>query len=254
VTISHYHHDHCTPTYTDYIWNYSDREVARHIYREKMVLAKDYRTTINTSQRRRGWMLKKAIKDHVRDFVVADKQTFVFGDTTLRFSSPVPHGNVNTPLGWVLMLTVEHNCFCFIHTSDVQGPISEETLATILAQRPNIVYVGGPPLYLRNYRISDESLNRAVKNLTKLVEKTQTIILDHHLLRDEMWRDATKMVFQTATRQHHKVVTAAEFLDEPTENLEARRRTLYQKEPPSAAFNQWKSLPWRKRQRVKPPL
>jgi predicted metallo-beta-lactamase superfamily hydrolase len=37
VTISHYHYDHCTPTYTDYVWNYSDREVARNIYQKKVV-------------------------------------------------------------------------------------------------------------------------------------------------------------------------------------------------------------------------
>jgi predicted metallo-beta-lactamase superfamily hydrolase len=254
VTISHYHHDHCTPTYTDYVWNYSDREVARHIYQEKMVLAKDYRTNINASQRRRGWMLKKAIQDHVRDFVVADEQIFVFGDTSLQFSSPVPHGEANTPLGWVLMLTVEHNHFRFIHTSDVQGPISDETLAILLAQRPNLVYVGGPPLYLLNYRITNENLDRAMKNLTKLIEMVPTVILDHHLLRDETWRDASKMVFQTAQKRHHKVVTAAEFLNESDGSLEARRRTLYQNEPPAEAFNQWKTLPWRKRQRVKPPL
>jgi predicted metallo-beta-lactamase superfamily hydrolase len=210
--------------------------------------------SINASQRRRGWMLNKTIKDHVRGFVAADEQVFVFGDTSLQFSSPVPHGEANTPLGWVLMLTVEHNRFRLIHTSDVQGPISDETLAIIIGQRPNLVYVGGPPLYLLNYRITNENLDRGVKNLTTLVEKTPTVILDHHLLRDKTWRDITKMVFQTAQKSHHKVVTAAEFLNESDESLEARRRTLYQNEPPSEAFNQWKTLPWRKRLQVKPPL
>jgi predicted metallo-beta-lactamase superfamily hydrolase len=102
--------------------------------------------------------------------------------------------------------------------------------------------------------MTTEALERAVKNLTKLVEKTQTVILDHHLLRDETWRACVQIVFQTAKTKHHEVVTAAEFLDETTENLEARRRTLYNEEPPSEAFNQWKKLPWEKRRHVKPPI
>ena len=59
ITISHYHFDHITPAYTDYVWNLSNFDVARQIYTNKTILAKDTRASINPSQRRRGWMLKK---------------------------------------------------------------------------------------------------------------------------------------------------------------------------------------------------
>jgi len=254
VTISHYHFDHSTPTYTDYVWNFSDLEAARQIYREKVVLAKDTRSNVNASQRRRGWMLKSIIKDWVKDFIAADGQTFIFGDTSLRFSLPVPHGEIDTPLGWVLMLTVEHEGVRVVHASDVQGPISSETLEMLIAQRPNLVYVGGPPLYLLNYRLASSVLERGLKNIGKLAEKTPTVILDHHLLRAEGWREVSKTVFEAARKTGHEIVTAASFICEENDTLESRREMLYEDEPPSEAFNRWTALQEEKRRREKPPI
>ncbi|MFH0749055.1 MAG: MBL fold metallo-hydrolase [Candidatus Bathyarchaeota archaeon] len=59
VTISHYHYDHCTPTYIDRTWTFSDSETAHRIYGKKIILAKNIRNNINPRQRRRGWILKK---------------------------------------------------------------------------------------------------------------------------------------------------------------------------------------------------
>ncbi len=254
VTISHYHYDHGTPTFTDYEWNFSSLDIARQIYSGKTILAKDARANINASQRRRGWMLEKAVKDWAKEITYADGRTFAFGGTRLTFSAPVFHGETDTQFGWVLMLTVEYEDARIVHASDVQGPISEIALESILAQRPSLVYVGGPPLYLMNYRVSGSTIERGMRNLEKLAEEVPTVIFDHHLLRDAKWREAAAPIFDAASRAGHRVVTAAGFLGEEDQLLEARRKTLYRDEPPSEAFNRWLALPPHKRSQTRPPI
>jgi predicted metallo-beta-lactamase superfamily hydrolase len=254
VTISHYHFDHATPTFVDYVWNFSDLEVALQIYREKIILAKGIRSNINASQRRRGWMLKNAIKDSVKEFIEADNRTFTFGDTKLSFSQPVPHGEADTPLGWVLILTVEHEDDRVICASDVQGPIFDRTLEIIIAQHPSLVYLGGPPIYLSDYRIPSSILEHGLMNASKLVEEVPTVIFDHHLLRSEKWRETSHMIFEAALKVDHRIATAASFIGEEEKTLESRRNTVYADEPPLLAFNKWLKLPEEKRRCTKPPL
>lgn len=254
VTISHYHFDHSTPTYTDYVWNFSSFDIAKQIYADKIILAKDARASINASQRRRGWMLKKMVGDLVKAFEVADGKTFLFGKTKLKFSKPVFHGEENTPLGWVLMLTIEYEGEKVTHASDVQGPILDETLETILSEFSKLVYVGGPPLYLMDYRVKANIVKQGLENLSKLVERVPTVILDHHLLRAEAWRESLRSVFEVAGRVDHRVMTVAEFLGEPNNFLEFRRRELYEAEKPSENFMKWSSLPALKQKEIMPPI
>lgn len=254
VTISHYHFDHATPTYTDYVWNFSDFNIAKHIYNNKIVLAKDIRASINPSQRRRGWMLKKTIKSFVKDFKVADNQTFIFGKTKLKFSEPVYHGEENTPLGWVIMLTIEYEDKKIMHASDIQGPIFDKTLSIIFAENPQVVYIGGPPLYLIDYRVKRNILKEGIDNLTKLVEVVPTVILDHHLLRAEDWNNFLKPTFEVARKFKHKLVTAAEFLGKQNNFLEFKRAELYENEKPSEIFMKWAHLPPSKQMKMIPPI
>lgn len=254
VTISHYHFDHSTPTYTDYVWNFSSLDVAKRIYSDKIILAKDARSFINASQRRRGWMLRKMVKDFVKDFRIADDQTFTFGKTKLKFSKPVFHGEANTSLGWVLMLTVDCEGEKVMHASDVQGPVLDETSDVILAENPSLVYVGGPPLYLIDYWVEASAVAKGIENLAKLVERVPTVILDHHLLRAKEWKDSLKPVFESAEKNQHSVVTAAEFLGESNNFLEFRRRELYETEKPSERFMKWTALSPSKQMGTIPPL
>lgn len=254
ISISHYHFDHITPTYTDYVWNLSNFDVARQIYANKTVLAKDTRAFINPSQRRRGWMLKKTMSNLFKAFEVADGKTFTYGKTRLKFSKPVFHGEENTPLGWVLMLSIEFEGQKVMHTSDVEGPILDKTLEIILSESPSIVYVGGPPLYLVGYKVNEDIMKHGLENLSKLVERIPTVVLDHHLLRAEMWRESLNFLFEVAERVGHKVVTAAEFLGESNNFLEFRRRELYESEKPSESFMKWSSLQMLKKKEVMPPI
>jgi len=254
ITISHYHFDHHTPSYIDWFTNWSSPEVAKKIYEGKLVLAKSYRSMVNASQRRRGWMFKKTGGSYAKSLEVADGRTFKFGETKLKFSEPVFHGPENSELGWVLMVTIEFAGEKIVFASDVQGPMYTPTLNKILAENPQLVLVGGPPTYLAGFRVKDEYIEMGMRNLRSLVESVPTTILEHHTLRDEKWRSLSQPIFDAATERGHKVLTAAEFSGTTNNFLEFRRRQLFEMEPPSSDFEKWMKLPLQKRKLKKPPI
>ncbi|UCH32176.1 MAG: hypothetical protein JSV05_01960, partial [Candidatus Bathyarchaeota archaeon] len=144
ITISHYHFDHHTPSFEDWVCNWTSTQTARQIYQEKVVLAKDYRTFVNASQRRRGWVFRKTGGRFAKKFLLADGKTFSFNDTKIKFSRPVFHGSLNSPLGWVVMTTIEHQDEKVMFSSDVQGPMDNSTTEFILSEKPQMLIVGGP--------------------------------------------------------------------------------------------------------------
>ena len=253
VTVSHYHFDHHTPSYTDWCYNWSSEEVARQIYEGKVVLAKSYRSNINYSQRRRGWVFAKTGGSYAKELNYADGKVFRFGATRLRFSKPVFHGPENSQLGWLLMVSIEYEDEKLLFTSDVQGPMANSTLKLILTLNPQMMIIGGPPTYLGGL-VSQENVQRGLQNLERLVEKIPLTILDHHFLRDENWRRLAQPIFDSASKAGHKVVTAAEFLEKQNNLLESRRKQLFEAEPPSQEFNKWMKLSPQKRKLVKPPI
>ena len=253
VTISHYHFDHHTPSFIDWCYNWSSKEAARQIYEGKIVLAKNYRSKINFSQRRRGWMFSKTGGSYAKELNYADGKVFEFGETKLRFSEPVFHGSENSKLGWLLMVTVEHEDERLLYTSDVQGPMYNATLKLILAQNPQMIIIGGPPTYLGGL-VNQEDVQLGIKNLERLAEKIPLTILDHPLLRDEKWRQLSQPIFDSASKAGHRVVTAAEFLKKQDNLLECQRKKLFEVEPPSSEFNKWMKLPRLKRKLIKPPM
>jgi len=254
VTLSHYHFDHHTPSYTDWFCNWSSSDVAKKIYGEKLVLAKSYRSMVNFSQRRRGWMFKKTGGSYAERLEMADSRTFEFGDTKLKFSDPVFHGPENSELGWILMTTVECNDEKVLFASDVQGPMYNPTLDMILTERPQLVIMGGPPTYLAGFRVRDEHVQQGMQNLESLVKRVPTTILEHHTLRDEKWRTLSHPIFDAASKMGHKFVTAAEFAGKENNLLEFRRRQLFESEQPSPDFEKWMKLPQLKRKLIRPPI
>lgn len=254
VTISHYHFDHHTPSYTDWFCNWSSADVAKKIYEGKLVLVKNYRSMVNFSQRRRGWLFKKTGGSYAERLETADSRTFDFGDTKLKFSDPVFHGPENSALGWILMVTVECGDERVLFASDVQGPMYNPTLDIILAEKPQLVIMGGPPTYLAGFRVKEEHVKQGMQNLESLVRSVPTTILEHHALRDEKWRNLSQPIFDAASEVVHKVVTAAEFAGKENNLLEFRRRQLFEMEPPNSRFKKWMKLPQRKRKLTKPPI
>jgi len=254
LTISHYHYDHHTPNYVDTVWCGSSPEEARSIYAGKIVMAKDIRSHVNMSQRRRGWLFQRISNKFIKRLEVADGRTFRFNETELRFSEPVFHGEENSELGWVLMLVIQRREQKILHASDVQGPVSKATLETILSENPNLLIVGGQPLYLVGSKISAAMIEQGFQNLQRIVRSVPVTILDHHIIRSEGWRDQAKKVFEEAEKHQNRLVTAAEYAGKENTPLECRRRTLYEEEPPTRDFLRWTRIPVAERKKTAPPI
>lgn len=240
TTISHYHFDHHTPSFEDWVVNWTEEgETARQIYQNKIILAKNPKENINASQRQRAWMFKKTGGKLGKSLEAADGKTFNYGETSLRFSEAVAHGSEDSMLGWVTMAIIEHNNERFMFAADIQGPMSTNTLELILAAKPTTIMLGGPPLYLGGFRVELEQLEHGLRNLERVVEVVPLVILEHHALRDEAWRPKMDAVFQKASQVGHKILTAAEYAGKENLFLESKRKQLYRDHPPSAEFKQW---------------
>jgi len=256
VTLSHYHFDHHTPSYEDWLCNWTEAaETARQIYEGKTVLLKNPKEKINYSQRRRGWMFQKTGGKFAVKLEIADGKTFIFGKATkVRFSEPVFHGPENSALGWILMTIIEYQGEKFMFAPDVQGPMSTQTLTIIKCENPQLIMIGGPPLYLARFRVDEEQIRVGMKNLEEVVKSVPCTIVEHHILRDEGWREKTKSVFDKACDVGCKVLTAAEFLGKENAFLEARRKKLFIENPPSKEFEKWTRESLKAKKSAKPPI
>ena len=256
VTISHYHFDHHTPSYEDWLVNWTEGgETARQIYEGKRVFLKNPREKINPSQRHRAWLFQKTGGKHARTLEKADGQVFRFGkDSIIRFSEPVTHGPEGAHLGWVIMAEVECDGEKFMFAPDVQGPMSTHVLELIFTSKPQVAMVGGPPFYLGGLKVEETQLQRGLLNLGRLVKAVPLTILDHHALRDASWQDRTKQVYKEAASVGHKIMTAAEYAGEANLPLESRRTQLYIDDPPSKEFERWMHEGLRNQKCPKPPL
>jgi predicted metallo-beta-lactamase superfamily hydrolase len=254
LTLSHYHHDHFTPNFTDTTWLASSASEARDIYHGKTMLVKDARSSTNVSQRRRGWIFQSYCRKIQAEIIVADGKSFDYGETKVRFSPALPHGEDSTELGSVLATVIESGSEKFIHASDIQGPISETALQFILSERPSAVIVGGPPTYLAGYKASEDSIKRGMSNLAMIAKKVPLVVVDHHLLRAQESLQELSVISAEVKPLGGSIMTAAEYIGEQPRLLEANRRKLYEENPPSRQFIKWTKLNKEKQRLVKPPL
>ena len=254
IAISHYHFDHHTPSFEDWLCNWTDAEIAHQVYRDKIVLAKNHRVDVNASQRRRGWVFKKTGGKFAKKVEFADGRSFNFGNTKLKFSTPVFHGEQDTPLGWVIILIVECEGEKVVFASDVQGPMLIDTMTMILDDQPQLLIISGPPTYLEGIYVNEQQLQRGIRNLKTLVKNIPLTIIEHHLLRDIQWRESAAQVFESAKAAGNKVLSAAEFLGKEENLFEARRKQLFEENPPDQEFKSWSKLPQSKQRKLKPPI
>jgi hypothetical protein len=230
LTVSHYHFDHYVPNFENWLWIWSSPELAAELYTGKLILAKDISSNINASQRKRGYMFRKLNLKLAKEIRVADGRTFKFGKTSLEFSKPVYHGPAGSKLGFVLMLTIRTPGCCLIHSPDAQGPMYDEPLQLILAQKPDMVLMGGPPIYLA-FKLDSEDLAVAQRNLAVLAERVPQLVVDHHLLRSPDYLEYLKPARDVAERAGNRVLTAAELVGQKPQLLEAQRKELHKQEP-----------------------
>jgi predicted metallo-beta-lactamase superfamily hydrolase len=214
LIITHYHFDHFNPEEPE-------------IYRGKTVLIKDPKVRVNRTQQGRAAHFLSRLKGLPREVQVADDKRFSFGETAVRFSSPVFHGT-DPKRGYVVQVCVREEG-SFVHTSDVQGPSTKEQVDFVLQEDPQVVFCDGPVTYMLGKRYTVENLRRSLSNLSEIIEKTQVkkLVLDHHLLREMNWKRKLGEVFAAGTSRGVEVLTAAEFAGMKNDLLEARRRKLY---------------------------
>ena len=217
LIVTHYHYDHHDPNHPE-------------LYKAKRVFIKHPTENINKSQKSRVAFFLEAIKGLPKKIEISDGNTFLLGKTRIAFSKAVCHGT-NPRLGYVTEVSIKSNNEKFLHTSDVEGPSLENQIKFILEEKPDILFVDGPMTYMLGYRYSFKSLEISNNNLVKAMRETglQTLVLDHHFLRDLKYKTRIKPVYEAAEKYDVKVLTAAEFCGRKIEMLEALRRELYAK-------------------------
>ncbi len=220
--VSHYHEDHFR---TD-----------PGLYRGRRVWVKDPERLINAEQRLKAQAFWAEIKPVVAYLERAEGSYFEFADSTVKASPALPHGPDGSPFGYVTALTVNDGGFRFVFASDVQGPCSAIVKAYVIRERPDLLYLSGPPTYLES-RVGKAEIQRGIDFLLEIIDATGCqVILDHHALRDRHYREKLSRLYETG-----KVVSAAEYVGVAEELLEARRPELWARERKRAA------QPWSRR-------
>ncbi len=251
LSVSHYHFDHVRAGLLDWHYKFSSREDLQETFGGKKILAKDSREKINPSQRRRAFFFEKDLRG-LAEIEWADGRTFTFGNTTVSFSHPVPHGPDDSRLGYVLLTTVEYDGNRFVFAPDVQGPVSRKTLSYLLGQQADLMIVGGPPLYLKKF--SQKEIQDSLYGLTTLATSTETLVVDHHLMRSNEWVDWILPIQNAAERTENKVINMAELGGVSPKYLEAERNNLYEQKPPSEDFLDWLSASEEFKRENRPPI
>jgi len=218
IIITHYHYDHHDPN--------NDVE----IYEDKLVLIKHPTEFINWSQKRRAYYYLKKIEGLPSEIIYADGKSFEFGNTKIIISPPVPHGTT-TRLGWVIQVLIDDGKDRFLFSSDIQGAPLQEQLDFILKMNPTIAIIDGPSTYLLGRKVSEDDIKIAFKNLLKIARKTdiRELIVDHHFLRDLEWG---KWLEKWPKKRKKIIKTAADYIGQSINLLEANRKKLYEEYQP----------------------
>jgi len=219
IILTHYHYDH-----------HSTRHI--ELFKNKQLFIKDPSLNINRSQMWRAAYFLQSVQGLPKQIKPADGRRLQVGETTINFSPAVSHG-VDSKLGYVVEVNVKSGGESVLFTSDVQGPVREEQLKFILENAPQTLIVDGPPTYLLGGSFREDDLQLANQLLSKIMRSLvssglDTVILDHHLLRDLNYRERVKPVYGAGEELGVRLSTAAEFIGREVDMLEARRKELYQ--------------------------
>ncbi|MBD3186472.1 hypothetical protein GF325_06565 [Candidatus Bathyarchaeota archaeon] len=257
MMISHYHHDHFKPRLIDEAFIHTSPGLVKELYHGKEILLKSAKAHVGKNQKNRCKHFKQSVSRVAAGITDADGLRFTFGKTIVDFSWPVFHGEKGTRLGYVIMTRVKHGDECFVHAPDVQGPVVDSTMKFFTDVPPDVLFIGGPPFYLRK-SLHQFPFGRGIENAATLVTLATRVIYDHHCCRDEgnfhAFIDNIKQHAIAHGEKASEVSDAATFMNQKPAFLESMRDELYRKHPVSDNFKQWMSLEKRKRCRIAPPL
>ncbi|MBM1154629.1 hypothetical protein DRN94_001975 [archaeon] len=218
VVVTHYHYDHHAPWFPE-------------LYDGKELWLKDFEQNINPSQLRRARFWMHVLEDAGVEVRVrkADGKRFRRRGTSVSFSPPQPHG-YSDRLGFVIQVVVEEGGERVLFTSDIQGPVVAEHTRFIVRRRPDLIIADGPPTYLVGSRWPQQALTVVETQLLDLLKNLpdSSVVLDHHLVRDEAFRNRLARVYDFG---EGRIYTAAEFVGQENQLLEARRPRLFQEHP-----------------------
>ncbi len=224
---THYHADHYSLG-KNRPYEFTNQATANILYShpEKIILAKDPTQNINFTQKKRAsWLWRRK---NIPLFI-ADGNTYVFGQTRIVFSDPLPQGNVHSKQGWVVAVHISDNYGSTLNTSDVVGPGSDIALNFITKNEADLIIIDGPSTY--HPKQSPEDIERAFQRLS-MVNDIGSIIVDHHLLRDLEWK--------TQLKEHgilYDNITLASLLGLPPICLESKRSLLHDQSPLDSSFH-----------------
>ncbi|MBO3840402.1 MAG: MBL fold metallo-hydrolase [Candidatus Brockarchaeota archaeon] len=217
IVVTHYHYDH-----------HSSARFLEEIYGGRIVIVKDPENMINFNQRTRARIFLEKIRPIAAQVLTADGREYFFGETSLEFSRPVPHGP-DDHLGYVVELRVKDSSQSFLFTSDVQGFPLDSQIKFVIDKKPDVIFVDGPSTYMLGINYPVEALEASLRNIVKTMREAfpSTIILDHHLLRDLEWKKHLKDLLKEAEKIGVDLKSTAEYLNVEINQLEALRGSLY---------------------------
>ncbi|MEM0374032.1 MAG: hypothetical protein QXV69_05370 [Sulfolobaceae archaeon] len=225
LIITHYHYDHHDPGFI----------IPTDVYKEKIVIIKDPLNNINNSQRyRRAPRFLKSIKNIPKIIEIADGKEYRIGSTIISFSNAVPHG-ADERLGYVVQVAIKDGDSCVLFTSDIEGAVRPQHTEFTFKMKPNFIIIDGPLSYLLGRVLSQKDLETSIRNLEMIAKSgVERIIIDHHVLRDLNYREVLRPIYELSRDVGIRILTAAEYLGREIEQLEAKRRELYSKDPKPA--------------------
>ncbi|MGC9071276.1 MAG: hypothetical protein ACP5HK_01055 [Acidilobus sp.] len=220
ITITHYHYDHFVRDEPE-------------LYTGKRLFVKHPTQDINWSQRLRArrFLLQQGVEKNA-SVSYADSSSFSVGSASLEFSEPVWHGEPGTPVGKVLMVRVSCGNEHVIFASDVQGPADPAAISRLTSWAgARILILSGPPTYFAGFKVPFEAVQAGLEGLKQLIRSrvAETIVVDHHLLRDLNFADRLREHYELARAFGVRLVNAAELMGVELSQLEAHRKHLWGK-------------------------
>ncbi len=209
LIVTHYHFDHMNPD-------------GLHVFRGKRVLVKDPRKNVNYNQEQRARKILPIIESLAAEVHYSDGCEFDLGSIRIEFSEAVHHGT--HPRVYTTEVAITDAEGTLVHTSDVVGAELDEHVDFVLRKQPDFLIVDGP-----NFSVK----RPATQGIRRMVEDTpvSTVVVEHHLLRDERWKEQIEELYEVAEKRKVRLLSAAEYLGRENDLLEARRRELYSDEP-----------------------
>lgn len=229
LVVTHWHGDHYS--------SLDDGVDFDALYGGRVLWVKDPRVMINPGQQRKAHaFFEDLVEAFGGDYEEgelprptgvtvrgADGAQVVYDRTVVAFSRPLPHGQKGSEQGYVLGVRVTEEAedddgddgeqahdAVFIHSSDVQGPGSDQAYDWITASKPTHLALDGPPTYLvGKHGVTQKQIDQGFRRAEKLLKRVtpEWCVYDHHLCREPGYRDACPELWDLGARTVKEVLT-----------------------------------------------